>query len=634
MKKFIVITFIVLGAFLFTTGLSLAQGNFAGGSGTEGDPFLIETAEQLDMVRNNLDGHFKLINDINLSAYSDGQGWEVIGGEEDQFTGVFDGQGYEITGLTINNPESGIIGLFASLAEDSLVKNINLTEVNVTGGERYCGGLAGINRGEIRDSYIQGTVTGVEAVGGMIGGNIGIIENSNSEVEVTGTGSVIGGLVGRNENKIIASSARGEVKGGTHAGGLVGAQGLPGGAQDLQEEAEIIESNAKVDVEGINYVGGLIGFSMDDSLIKNSHATGDVRGEKENIDNLIGMNHYETTEIIDSYGEGEVLRTDLKQTRVITTFSEHNGAVRAVDISSDDSIIVSGAENQLDTGESAVIVSEEQKTLKMWDLESGEVIHHFEEGDSINTAAFSNDDSLIASGSQERSSIRFWDPDTGERDSSKSISHSLGSQIQSLQFSDDDSLIVSSCSMGEVFVHEVDSESRVTRFSPRDDDDRVTAVDISPDKSMIASASYFARNDRIHINYLDPDDIGSDGTVRSLRGHYSGVNSVEFSSDNEMLLSASRDESVRIWDIESGEVLENLWGHNGNVSVATFSPDDSMIASGGSEGTVLIWDTETGEIIAEFTEHEDGVTDIVFSSDGSTVVSASSDETVKVWTLE
>jgi len=98
---------------------------FAGGTGTKADPYLIESPEQLDGVRQNLDKHFGQITDIDLSGYSSGEGWHPIGDEENPFTGTFDGDGYKITNLTINRPEKINIGLFGYI-DKSTIKNTGL----------------------------------------------------------------------------------------------------------------------------------------------------------------------------------------------------------------------------------------------------------------------------------------------------------------------------------------------------------------------------------------------------------------------------------------------------------------------------------------------------------------------------
>src|SRR5690554_3734960 len=116
---------------------------FAGGAGTEEDPFLVATAGQLHNVRNFMDKHFKQIADINLSGYTGDEGWAPIGIYlVDPFLGTYDGNGYKITNLVINAPEKSCQGLFGE-ARGAVLKNITLEGIDINGSS-YVGGLVGM----------------------------------------------------------------------------------------------------------------------------------------------------------------------------------------------------------------------------------------------------------------------------------------------------------------------------------------------------------------------------------------------------------------------------------------------------------------------------------------------------------
>ena len=75
--------------------------------------YYITTAEELNSVRDDLSGTYYLMNDIDLSSYGD---WIPVGHSGIAFSGSFDGQGYEITGMTIGNEEYTYTGLFGHVA--------------------------------------------------------------------------------------------------------------------------------------------------------------------------------------------------------------------------------------------------------------------------------------------------------------------------------------------------------------------------------------------------------------------------------------------------------------------------------------------------------------------------------------
>lgn len=292
--------------------LAAERDRFAGGSGTENDPYLVETAGQLDMVRQHLDKYFKQTADIDLIGYGDGTGWEPIGYSIDPrklsdeqkkdlrtgrlgkgFSGVFDGNGYKITSLTINRPHGTFVGLFGRIQEDGKVKNLTLDEINVKGNS-YTGGLVGRHEGYLVGSRVFGTVSGGSFAGGIAGvvRRPGKLINSEAEVELKG-GSYLGGLTGTNSGLIQISNAKGYIRDGSSIlGGLVG-----------MNNGDIVESYADVNIEGENIIGGLSGASR--GIVLRCYAKGYVVG-KAKIGGLIGINMGKSA-IQDSYAMGNVM---------------------------------------------------------------------------------------------------------------------------------------------------------------------------------------------------------------------------------------------------------------------------------------------------------------------------------------
>jgi len=119
--------------------------------------------------------------------------------------------------------------------------------------------------------------------------------------------------------------------------------------------------------------------------------------------------------------------------------------------------------------------------------------------------------------------------------------------------------------------------------------------------------------------------------LRELQGHTDWIRSVAFSPDGNRIVSGSDDESVRVWDAETGEQLRELQGHTDSVSSVAFSPDGDQVISGSFDKSVRVWDVETGQQLRELQSHTDSVRSVAFSPDGNRIVSDSQDKSVRVW---
>jgi WD40 repeat protein len=97
------------------------------------------------------------------------------------------------------------------------------------------------------------------------------------------------------------------------------------------------------------------------------------------------------------------------------------------------------------------------------------------------------------------------------------------------------------------------------------------------------------------------------------------VKSVAFSPDGSQIVSGSSDNTVRLWDAQTGKEIAELDGHTGPVWSVAFSPDGSQIVSGSSDDTVRLWDAHTSKEIAELEGHTGTVNSVAFSLDGATV---------------
>jgi hypothetical protein len=274
----------------FTTSYADAvlKVKYGGGTGGPDNPYLIYTAEQMNAIGVNpedWDKHFKLMNDIDLRAFT-GTDFNLIGyyrneNDREPFTGVFDGNGHTISNFSYRIGPMVIIegiGLFRYVGgTDMEIKDLGLIDPNVVAvGERGVGSLVGIMEyGAITNCYVQnGHISGNTWVGGLAGRvYVCVITDCYVEADVSGF-TKIGGLVGENYAGLIKNcSSASDVFGTSKIGGLVGVN------EFLMEQGTFIPGNiigccAEGEMEGLNCVGGLVGDNL--GRVTDSYATADI----------------------------------------------------------------------------------------------------------------------------------------------------------------------------------------------------------------------------------------------------------------------------------------------------------------------------------------------------------------------
>ena len=296
MKRVLAICLLVI----ISAGSSYA-GTYGGGNGTSEEPYQIWTAEQMNAIGtdpNDLDKHFKLMADINLSAYT-GSSFNIIGSDSNAFEGVFDGNGHTISNFTYSSTGTGDIGLFGCV-EGAEIKNLGVVNPNIyVENGRAVGALVGWTMNEgggvtISDCYVEGgSVSGGESVryiGGLAGTTQGggSVVNCYSSATVTTEGNYIGGLIGGIERITINNCyVTGSVSSMSWAGGLVGVNW----GNDPTPYYKIMNCYVTGSVSGLEQVGGLIGKNFDISIV-NCYATGSVSGTTD-VGGLVGIGNAE-----------------------------------------------------------------------------------------------------------------------------------------------------------------------------------------------------------------------------------------------------------------------------------------------------------------------------------------------------
>jgi hypothetical protein len=250
------------------------------GSGTTADPYVITNASELQAMEDDLDAYYKLTGDIDASVtaqWNDGAGFDPVGDGSGDFKGGFDGNQYNISGLTIDRSSSGEeVGLFGEV-DSAVIESVHINSATIT-GNRSVGALAGYLEQDVTVRYVSmdGSVSGKINTGGVVGASeASIVKIASAKGTVTGSDDV-GGLAGQNVGSVVtqsSSQATVTATGGdfARAGGLVGGN---------YENSIINKSYATGDVTG-GKAGGITGENYDGSRVANTYAAGNVDGRSE-----------------------------------------------------------------------------------------------------------------------------------------------------------------------------------------------------------------------------------------------------------------------------------------------------------------------------------------------------------------
>lgn len=267
---------------------TIASG-FAVGTGTENDPYQINTAAELAYFAENVnagnwyDGEYIILkNNINLNN----QEWTPIGNHSNSFRGNFDGRNHTVTGMQISNSSADYVGLFGECTKfnvNSAIKNITVKD-SVICGENVVGAIVGyakeINIENCRS--IGNTINGKTDVGGIcgkIGGySVGKVSQCYNSSKVTGRGRVggIAGMGGIAENCLNTGEIMIINKAHKSAGG-----GIFGIFDDTTASASITACVNLGKVSGGESFGGIVGST-------DSKSTGHISNCYYNMDAITG----------------------------------------------------------------------------------------------------------------------------------------------------------------------------------------------------------------------------------------------------------------------------------------------------------------------------------------------------------
>ncbi|HEY9607250.1 MAG TPA: NB-ARC domain-containing protein [Allocoleopsis sp.] len=356
---------------------------------------------------------------------------------------------------------------------------------------------------------------------------------------------------------------------------------------------------------------------------------------------------------------------DINTGQCLKTLRGHTGCIQSIAFSPDGQILASGSNDSsvrlwdVKTGQclnvlaghtnhllsvvftpdgQTLISSGEDQTVRLWQVDTGECLRILEiHINWVLSVALSPDGQTLATGSDGKT-VKFWDITTGE---CIRILPDYSSHVWALAYAP--SVGDADCPNRQILAtgsedttvkiwDALTGECIQTLQGHRDSEallrsaDRVWLVLFSPDGSTLLSAS---ENQTVKLW-----DVRTGQCLRTLEGYSNSVLSVALSCGGQLLASSGRDQLLRLWDVATGDCITTMQGHTNIVSSVTFVPklDESQIlASGSDDRTIKIWDCDTGECLRTIWGHSSWVQSLSFSPDGLILASGSRDCTVKLW---
>ncbi|MEM9888245.1 MAG: hypothetical protein AAF849_20290 [Bacteroidota bacterium] len=219
------------------------------------------------------------------------------------------------------------------------------------------------------------------------------------------------------------------------------------------------------------------------------------------------------------------------------------------------------------------------KQVIIWDILTREKVYVLKgHKDYITSLDFSNDSRLLASASWDQSVI-IWDAVTGSRVQTL-IGHN--DNVTSVSFNPDGTKVVTGC--GDHLIRTWDIKEGNLELLLSGHTDEIWDVKWSENGVFIASGGW--------DNKVRVWDAKSGEQYLTMPGHVTDVWSVAFTLDHQSLVTCGGDRRVKLWDLSSGELIKDLSGttHTSDIEEVTISPDNKFVASASRDGSIRVWE--------------------------------------------
>ncbi len=262
-----------------------------------------------------------------------------------------------------------------------------------------------------------------------------------------------------------------------------------------------------------------------------------------------------------------------------------------------------------------LLAGSEDHTARIWDIKTGQELLKIQHDGKVYEAAFSPNGKWVASGGEYDNGL-VWDSVTGKVIYKLSQGNGNAGTVNALAFSPDGNLLVTGGYYGDSVVWDLSSgEERVRKGLLQ----AIVDLDFSTNNEWIISGT---------LDHSVVWNVQTGDTILDI-SHTGWVRHVEFSPDGKYVLSAGEDDAIQVFSTNSWKKIATLI-HDGDITSTHFSTDGKYIISGSVDSTARIWSTDTGQEVAVL-QHKDIVNSVDFNPDGKYAISGSADKTARAW---
>ncbi|MFB6272833.1 MAG: hypothetical protein ABEL51_08080 [Salinibacter sp.] len=309
-------------------------------------------------------------------------------------------------------------------------------------------------------------------------------------------------------------------------------------------------------------------------------------------------------EVASGSDDGKLYVWDYEKEEVVHCFQDHEGEVTTIDYGPEGERIASGSTDQ---------------TVRIWDLtKDGEVFSLFDHEGTVRSVDFGPSGNILVSGGDDGTVKIFFLSDNRSNISLKAHE----GWVQSVAISPCGGYVVSSGRDKNVRVWDIGAAKEITRLEGHDKS--ISSVDFGPG-NRIASSS---RDKTIRIW----NDI-QQGKSLEMQGHIRKIDGFAFKPNNMRVASFSRDNTLKVWNINTGRILMSF-RHDSWVTDGAFCKKRNLLVSASLDQAIRIWDLADESLLATIEGHEKGVTAVASSDNGELVFSGSYDQTLRIWKWE